>query len=772
MMGCVDLVVWMLVLQLLGFAVLPLLLRLAPAAPDRGYALSKVCGFFIFGVVCWLVPIATGLPASSLMVSAVFALMLLIGAWSYTRPQLPFSEIKAVVRRFALPVEGVFVGLTLLFAFVRFLNPEIFWGEKPMDSSFLLFFTRNRELPPHDPWAAGSPMSYYYVGVYFVAALLKLTGIPGAIGYNLAMASLAGLIGSAVLGVLLVLTRRVWFSSIAASVLVFASNPEVVRLCFIKGKEATFDNTFWSSTRVFVSPGFLEYTGWSLLFADLHAHVIAIPFTVAALGCAALLYTSSAYRYTRGGAGLRLLLGALVGALMGLNTWDLLTFGAVIGVMTVTAPAPSFWQPPRRGDGSVALGERIFAAGFARICALVWDGVLVALGALVLIAAYQFSSPIGDRVGWGWVTTTEFNTFNKFMRVMGFQVVGLVVALLVATVAAVRERRWPRISNILFCIVGVCCICIPVALSVDRGNMRLPWITVAVCLTGVCVVGVAWWGSRVRPEQRAVALFTASAAVLVIILEIFYLMDRMNTLFKGYMAVWMLSSLAVSAGLAFIWDALRASAPKFVRGIFLFFVVGLAVVATVGGVLNVKAVVGMQRVPKRVYTLDGSAYLAATNRDEYELIRWINRVVPGAAVVLEAQGDSYREYTRIAMHTGLPTVLGWEYHTLQRGLPRQELQNRKMAIRAVYTVDEQEIDRIVDLLKTLQVDLIVASEVERATYGAENLRRFERHPEYFAPVAVFGTARLYVTTFSPLHAALLAQAELHPAQLVESNQQQ
>lgn len=405
-MGCIDLVVWMLVLQLLGFSVLPLLMRLAPAAPDRGYALSKVCGLFIFGVVCWIVPVLTPLPATSLLVSAVFALMLLVGTWSYTRPDLPLSEIKRVVGRFVIPVEGVFVGLTLLFAVVRFLNPEIVWGEKPMDSTFLLFFARNRELPPQDPWAAGSPMSYYYVGVYFFAALLKLTGIPGAVGYNLALASLAGLIGTAILGVLLVLTRRVRFSSIAASVIVFASNPEVVRLCFIKGREATFDNTFWSSTRVFVSPGFLEYTGWSLLFADLHAHVIAIPFTVAALGCAAVLYTSSAHRYTRGGAGLRLLLGAMVGALMGLNTWDLLTFGAVIGVMTVTAPAPSFWQPPRRADGSIALGERIFAAGFARIFALIWDGALVLIGAVVLMAAYQISSPIGDRVGWGWVTTT------------------------------------------------------------------------------------------------------------------------------------------------------------------------------------------------------------------------------------------------------------------------------------------------------------------------------------------------------------------------------
>ena len=36
-------------------------------------------------------------------------------------------------------------------------------------------------------------------------------------------------------------------------------------------------------------------------------------------------------------------------------------------------------------------------------------------------------------------------------------------------------------------------------------------------------------------------------------------------------------------------------------------------------------------------------------------------------VVAEAAGPSYRDFARIAMNTGLPTVVGWEWHLQQRG---------------------------------------------------------------------------------------------------------
>jgi uncharacterized membrane protein len=214
------------------------------------------------------------------------------------------------------------------------------------------------------------------------------------------------------------------------------------------------------------------------------------------------------------------------------------------------------------------------------------------------------------------------------------------------------------------------------------------------------------------------------------------------------MAVWSLSALAVAAGLHSAWTF----ASKFFRRL-LMPVVGLVVVALafscfVGGMLNVKAVIQMKRVPVRYFTLDGAAYLYDVDRDDYELIKWLNQKVPGTPTILEAQGDSYRHYTRIAMHTGIPTVLGWEYHVLQRGLPYEALMERKAAIREIYA--GYDLDTTRNLLERMHVDLIVVSSAERELYSVGDIEKFDRHPELFIPVVSFGQARLYVSALSPL----------------------
>ncbi len=749
-MGFFDLIVWLLVLEMMSFAVLPYLMWMAPSAPDRGYALSKVCGLFVFGLLCWL-PVTLGLfQITANVTMVVFTGVLLLGYRGYLSKRISVQEVRNVVCEHAVAVEGLFVGLTLFFAVVRFLNPEIVWGEKPMDSTFLNFFVRNTTLPPQDPWAAGSTMTYYYVGIYFIAAVLKLTGIPVSIGYNLAIATLGGLIGVSLYGVLMLLSRKMWFAFTAAALLVIACDPEVLRICFLEGKTASFDNSFWASTRVFVSPGFLEYTGWSLLFADLHAHVIAIPFTVAALGLATAMFLSSGYRYSSGGAALRVLLGLLVGSLMGMNTWDFLTFGGVVGLMTLTAPAPYFWKPPVRSDGSVSWVERVFAAGFARVVALPWDSFWILLGILLTALPYQFSTPIADRAGWGWVTTGEFNSLDQFLRVLGFQVLAIGCALCVGVVEAVRRRKLPGFGALLFVLLGVVVIVVPPILSELRDNSNLPWIVFASSLALLTVSSFVWWGDRGAPEKKVTHIFVSCAAMLIVVLEVFYLMDRMNTLFKGYMAVWSLSAIGAAAGLYYAWTFAYHHFRRSLAPLVGIVCVALAVCSFIGGMLNVKAVVQMKRVPVRYYTLDGAAYLRDVDRDDYELIKWLNKTVSGTPTILEAQGDSYRHYSRIAMHTGIPTVLGWEYHVLQRGLSYEELMRRKAAVREIYTGYDMDTTR--ELLQRTNVDLIVVSNVERELYAAGDIEKFDRHPELFIPVVSFGQARLYVSAFSSYRA--------------------
>ena len=56
------------------------------------------------------------------------------------------------------PTELLFWGTFLLFLGVRAFNPEVFWGEKPMDFSFLNALSRATTLPPPEPWFSGSTL--------------------------------------------------------------------------------------------------------------------------------------------------------------------------------------------------------------------------------------------------------------------------------------------------------------------------------------------------------------------------------------------------------------------------------------------------------------------------------------------------------------------------------------------------------------------------------------------------------------------------------------
>jgi hypothetical protein len=74
------------------------------------------------------------------------------------------------------------------------LNPEIFWGEKPMDYSILNILVRARSLPTSDPWLAGAPLGYYTFGQEMVVFLTLLTNLSTRFTFNLAFGLLGGVV--------------------------------------------------------------------------------------------------------------------------------------------------------------------------------------------------------------------------------------------------------------------------------------------------------------------------------------------------------------------------------------------------------------------------------------------------------------------------------------------------------------------------------------------------------------------------------------------------
>jgi uncharacterized membrane protein len=288
----------------------------------------------------------------------------------------------------------------------------------------------------------------------------------------------------------------------------------------------------------------------------------------------------------------------------------------------------------------------------------------------------------------------------------------------------------------------------PYLASLAQGIHRQPIGLMMYCCL---VVGGAYfvlWSCKETPERRISALFVVMPAFLMMMVELFFLIDRMNTIFKGYMAVWILSGISTMLLIYFVGNQIWSSSGKKARYVFITLLAFFVSLQLVGACLNVYATVTLQRVPVRFYTLNGTAFLPELPqaREDAQVVAWLNKNVKGMATILEAHGDAYREFTRISMNTGIPTVLGWEHHIKQRGLTEQALIERKKAIRAIYSSDDFALTK--DLLVKYKIDYIIIGQLERTNNRPFYPEKFDDHPELFTKVASFGNTHIYVTYFS------------------------
>src|SRR5678810_331943 len=160
------------------------------------------------------------------------------------------------------------------------------------------------------------------------------------------------------------------------------------------------------------------------------------------------------------------------------------------------------------------------------------------------------------------------------------------------------------------------------------------------------------------PDDRFACALAASAFVLILFAQRFFIYDRMNTFFKLYLQSWILLAVATAA-LAF-GAGRRGSIGRWSIPARLGAVV-LALAALFTTVTAGRAAVSRHFAPYVGPSLDGLGYLQKQRPGEYLAVAWLRQNVRGTPVVLEAQGPSYQDFGRISMLTGLPTVLGWDY---------------------------------------------------------------------------------------------------------------
>jgi uncharacterized membrane protein len=177
--------------------------------------------------------------------------------------------------------------------------------------------------------------------------------------------------------------------------------------------------------------------------------------------------------------------------------------------------------------------------------------------------------------------------------------------------------------------------------------------------------------------------------------------------------------MGIASAFAIYWLARRRSVLRvaFQVGFWLLFLLGL-VYPVLG---NISRAGNFEPEP----TLDGTAYLAATEPGDYDAIAWLNENVEGAPVILETPGtggSSYVYQGRVSALTGLPTLLGWAGHEGQWRGNYTVQRAREPDIQTIYNTLDVEAAR--SLLVEYGVTYVYVGPVERRQYEQRGLQKF------------------------------------------------
>jgi uncharacterized membrane protein len=228
--------------------------------------------------------------------------------------------------------------------------------------------------------------------------------------------------------------------------------------------------------------------------------------------------------------------------------------------------------------------------------------------------------------------------------------------------------------------------------------------------------------------------------------------DRMNTVFKFYLNAWVLYSVVGGVGLWQLWatGALRwrgAGRWRFAKASWIGLLAVLVFSSAIFPVLGTRA-----RLADRfddalglALTLDGAAfqqvssypdagptdgqqddgmYMLASDADALEFIR---RNIQGTPVFLEGVTTQYRWTPRVALYTGLPVVVGWEWHQIQQrgagGAEPARVRSRIADVERMYgTTSTGDLERLID---EYEVEYVYLGPTERLYFTEDGAAKFD-----------------------------------------------
>ncbi len=492
-----------------------------------------------------------------------------------------------------------------------------------------------------------------------------------------------------------------------------------------------------------------EFPAFSFLLADLHPHVLGLPFVLLVmLLCFEWLLDLRSRKLedqpeliTWDRIGIS---AVILGSLIFLNTWDfpfyvflfvqsgclayfyqreevldwkqLLTYLKPVGwvvLMSVLFYLPFLITFQSQAGGIIP--NAIYSTKFRQLFVM-FGPLLIGVVFLMLTFIRNHRKEVNLRTGW--------------KVAVGFLAMMVVITIILIILAFAKPETASLVNG------AISPFSIKEALGLILLRRVVEGVTVLVGLLLLAGSVAILWGLKKQGSESVLFVFALVITGTLLLLgpEFVYLRDnfgwRMNTLFKFYFQIWILWAISASFG---FWYLLRKvqGRSKLIGLILMIagFLMGL--VYTIGTVQATTA--GMREsvtsLGIRLPTLDGLDFYSLYHPDDWALIQWLNTNVHEPVVVLEGTKGAYwveGRSSRVSMMTGLPTVMGWVNHEGQwRGNNFITVAARENDIRLIYTERDWLITE--QLLDQYNITYVVFSPLEREWYGGIQQSKFDQH---------------------------------------------
>lgn len=755
MLEIFSILIWWLAIEFIGLTSFPIASIFCKALNDKGYSVAKLFGLVITSYFCFVLSLdILNFGFWTIFLSIIIVIMISLCCTLYNLKNIiSFFRDRNFIRTILI-LELVFFAFFVGFAVVRGYDPDINDGEKRMEFAFINAVVRAEHLPPPYPWMSGESLGvYYYFGHYLTAFMCIITGIPTAIGYNLALAMFFAFTAMLSFSLGFNMTRRVFYGLVFVFLVLFLANifPLLQIISFylpipsnlgIDGYQQpqgggvwdrlTSGSTMWWSTRI-IPWSINEFPLFSFLWADLHHTLMAIPFRIMIIIIcySALCAGKNFFVLSKNNIiSLSLFLiffSLLLGFTIPLSTWDYPTM-FLFSFIVVSL--------------GIIRSERHKMRNLVKTMFIFLIILFLSLSLFFPVLQPLLSNTASGKINF----ETQRTSLYHFLIL--FSLFIFVILSYLIDLWTTNKEKYIFKQNIGFSEKAYLIFKFSVYTSLVFLLLNFQIVAILLLMIFFSFESLS---KRISHNDAFCIALILMGVVIALLCELVNIGGRYISLFKFYLQLWVFWALASGYAIFYLRKRIK---PIFdfsrwktnlndiiFSSLLIFLLISSSIYVVVAGYSEiVRSNQGKEYLP----TLNGLAYLIPIHYPDLKASEWINKNIRGTPVILEIPGRSYTYSSRISWMTGLPTVLGWEHHVETHfSIPYEEIMRTRNAdADTIYNTTDNVL--ALELIKKYNIsyiyigelehdykDIIVGADLEQKSYERGGLEKFSVYKDFY-----------------------------------------